>query len=279
MQNDSKSRPLRAPASKVNSKLIKLEREIAGIADRIRSGMDRSHTRFKIRRTIAASITAIKQKGAFLFALLRDYGLSTIKSARQLIRVAIHSGSRRSTSKSTVTFPTKKIIRKRSTTHQANALEYVFISICLGLIVICGVLILALFLQMKEMKVKIEQSELDLAANRAKLNRLEKLSQQSVIKESNPAKKAQPIRPALSFSEADIKAIRQFIKVLPPKPGAEQKIHLGDEISNLTLAPVPESLVEKLPKLRGARFTIDEDSSIAIIGEGANKVDAVLSSR
>jgi hypothetical protein len=43
------------------------------------------------------------------------------------------------------------------------------------------------------------------------------------------------------------------------------------------MAPIPASLVDQMPKLRGARFSIDQDGAIIIIGEGSNRVDAVLS--
>jgi hypothetical protein len=151
------------------------------------------------------------------------------------------------------------------------------------LIGVSGVLILALFLQIRDMKAKIEQSEIELATNRAHLNRVEKLvqqniaTQQTIINEPTSAKKAQPAHLPLSFSDADIKIIRQYIKVLPPKPGSPPKIHIGDEIKDLAVAPVSESLIGQLPKLRGARFSIDQDGAIIIIGEGSNRVDAVLS--
>jgi hypothetical protein len=49
-----------------------------------------------------------------------------------------------------------------------------------------------------------------------------------------------------------------------------------DEISNTALAPVPDSLVDHLPKLRGAKFSVDEDGAIIIVGEGRYRADAVI---
>ena len=278
MQNDSKSQPLEPRAPNAISKLIKLEREISGIAGRIRGGLDRSRSHLKKWRT--AIVKEIKQSLVVVIALFRQCRLAITTSARKLINVAIHTGSRPSVRTSNVVPPTATTVRKNPKT---NTLEHLFISACLGLIGVSGVLILALFLQIRDMKAKIEQSEIELATNKAHLNRVEKLAQQAVatqqtsIKEPTPERKAQPPHLPLSFSEADIKIIRQYIKVLPPKPGSPQKIHIGDEIKDLAVAPVSESLIGQLPKLRGARFSIDQDGAIIIIGEGSNQVDAVLS--
>lgn len=278
MQNDSKSQPLARRAPKAISKFIKLEREISGIAGRIRRGIDHSRSRLKKWRT--AFVKLIKQNLVVVIALSRQYRLAITASARKLINAASHAGSRPTARKSNVVPPTVPSVRKNPRT---NALEHLFISACLGLIGVSGVLILALFLQIRDMKAKIEQSEIELATNRAHLNRVEKLvqqtiaTQQTIIKEPTPAKKAQLEHLPLSFSEADIKIIRQYIKVLPPKPGSPPKIHIGDEIKDLAVAPVSESLIGQLPKLRGARFSIDQDGAIIIIGEGSNRVDAVLS--
>jgi hypothetical protein len=138
-------------------------------------------------------------------------------------------------------------------------------------------LILTLFLQIRDLKTEIAQSKTEVAITKAQLGQLEKAAHQPAVKEPTPAGKVQTAHLPLSFSDADIKIIRQFIKVLPPKPGTPQKIHLGDEIRNMAVAPVPQSLIDQLPKLRGARFSIDQDGSIIISGEGSNQVDAVLS--
>jgi hypothetical protein len=277
MQNDSKSQPLTVRAPKVISKLVKLERKISRLASRVRGGMNRAQARLKNRRTIAAFTNAIKQKLVSVIALSRDCGLAIAKSARKLIYAAIHGGSRPTTRKSNVVPPEVATTRKKPTSDRANALERLFISACFGLIGMCGILIVVLFLQIRDMKTKIAQWEIKLATNIAHLNRVERLAQQTIVKEPTPAIKAPEVHLPLSFSEAEIKTIRQYIKVLPPKPGTQQKIHLGDEIPDSAVAPVPQSLIDQLPKLRGARFSIDQDGAIIIIGEGSKRVDAVLS--
>ena len=73
-----------------------------------------------------------------------------------------------------------------------------------------------------------------------------------------------------------MKAIRTSIKVLPPKPGAQAKIRVGEEVSDVRSAPVPESLSTQIPKLRGARFSIDDNGAIVLFAEGSNYVGAVI---
>jgi hypothetical protein len=42
------------------------------------------------------------------------------------------------------------------------------------------------------------------------------------------------------------------------------------------MAPVPESLVGRIPKLRGARFLVDDSGAIVIVGDGSNRADVVV---
>ncbi len=39
---------------------------------------------------------------------------------------------------------------------------------------------------------------------------------------------------------------------------------------------MPDTIVDKVPKLRGARFAIDKNQAIVIVGGGSNRVDAIL---
>jgi hypothetical protein len=277
MQTDSKSQPLAPAAPKVISKLVKLEREISGFARRVRGGTDRARPRLKKRRTIAAFFTAIKQDLMSLARLSRGWRAAITASARKLIRIAIQSGSLARTYKRNVAPPLEPPLTSKPTTHRTNAFPYFLISACLGVVSLCVAMIVALFLQIRDLKIEVVQTGAELAATKSRLVQLEKITQQATVKEATPIKKAQAAHPPLSFSEADVKVIRQSIKVLPPKPGALQKFHLGDEIADSTVAPIPASLVDQLPKLRGARFSIDQDGAIIIIGEGSNRVDAVLS--
>ncbi len=151
---------------------------------------------------------------------------------------------------------------------RANAPGVFLVSICFGLLAICGVLIALLFLQVKDMKVR-------LAAAEAHLSKIEKIAQQQIVKEQKRPD-ASPRHLPITLDNDDMKAIRAFIKVLPSKPGAQQKIHVGEEISDNRSAPLPESLVNQMPKLRGAKFLVDDNGAIIIIGQGSNRAGAVI---
>ena len=80
---------------------------------------------------------------------------------------------------------------------------------------------------------------------------------------------------ALSLSPDEIRAIKEYIK---PAPIAGQaispSINVGDHITEATI-PVPSTLIDKVPKLVGAKFTI-HNGAIIIIKRDSHQVDAVL---
>ena len=157
----------------------------------------------------------------------------------------------------------------------------VLLAACFGFISICFILLVALLLQIKAMRSEMARSETDLAATNGRLAKSEKLVQQLIAKDSSSAINQsqhadnQP-HAALALSQDDRKIIRQFIKILPPKPGAKSSIQLGDQVLSSSSAPIPGELVDRIPKLRGARFSIDQDGTIVIFGEGSSHADALI---
>ena len=146
---------------------------------------------------------------------------------------------------------------------------------CFGLLAICGTIIALLFLQIKDMKVEMTGIKQRLATTEAQLGRVEKNALQ-LVKESSIFE-GPPRRAPIELGNDDMKAVRASIRVLPSKSGAEQrKTRVGDKISDTQSAPVPESLVTQMPKLRGAKFFVDQNGAIIIIGEGSSRVDAVI---
>jgi hypothetical protein len=80
---------------------------------------------------------------------------------------------------------------------------------------------------------------------------------------------------ALSLSPDEIRAIREYIKPAPIAGEAiSASISVGDRVSEATI-PVPSPLIDKVPKLVGARFTI-RNGAIIIIKRDSHQVDAVL---
>lgn len=244
----------------VGSGLAKLERTIGSIADRIRGGADLSHV--GVKSEIAKVGIGIKRQFNNVIGSSKTYGLAIAASGRKFLSMSAETVSLPS-SQQTVTLKRPK-----------TGLSALLISVCFGLIAVCGIMIFVVSSEIRNMKAEIAQWQNELAATKTQLNQIEKVGRQQ-----NNTVKVQSAHVPLAFNEAEIKVIRQFIKVLPPKPGAQQKIYVGDEISSTTLATVPDSLVDQIPKLRGAKFSIDQDGAIIIVGEGRNRADAVISYR
>lgn len=79
-----------------------------------------------------------------------------------------------------------------------------------------------------------------------------------------------------ALSRDEIQLIRDFVKVPPPLPGAARNINVGDLLLGIALAPLPEPIMEKVPKLRGARFTVDRNGAIVVVAPGTNRVDVII---
>jgi len=170
----------------------------------------------------------------------------------------------------------KEVELRRRVLGRAGALA---ISICFGLLVCCGIVIATLFTQVREMQADIASLKLRLAGVDSHVSRLELTAQQKIIKEAKLADTPPPPplrRVQISLSNDDIKLIRASIKVLPSQPGAQPKVQLGQEVSAISTVPVPGSLVGQIPKLRGAKFLVDDNGAIIIVAEGSNRADVVI---
>jgi hypothetical protein len=125
------------------------------------------------------------------------------------------------------------------------------------------------------MKAEIARWEQNLATTKNRLDHVERIERERITKEARTVNAA-PRHIPVTLNNDDTKAIRAFIKVLPSKPGTQQKIHVGEEISDISAVPVPDSLVNQIPKLRGSRFIVDDNGAIILIGEGSNHADAII---
>jgi hypothetical protein len=228
------------------------------------------------RNEIAYFFMIAKKKLAIAIAFCRTQSLIIAASGRKIITSAIRPASLAGAHKTTTyTRVGRMATSKERPIGRTGVPVTLFISIFFGLLCICGIMIAVLFVQFRDMKIQIAQWEQSLATTEARLSRVEKNAQQRIATESKIAN-AQAQHVPITLGNDDMKVIRAFIKVLPSKPGAQQKIHLGDEISDIPSAPVPESLVKQLPKLRGASFFIDQNGAIIIIGGGSKRADAVI---
>lgn len=120
---------------------------------------------------------------------------------------------------------------------------------------------------------QIQQDQSSAASKLARLeDRLSAVSQPGV---------SQPIPPLnnilMQITAVEGKLIREFLVNLNGlDPRVEAGYKVGDRIPNDKLLDFSLLLVEKVPKLKNTRYTIDEKSSIIIVSE-ENRVVAILS--
>jgi hypothetical protein len=79
---------------------------------------------------------------------------------------------------------------------------------------------------------------------------------------------------AISLTPEEIRLIRDFIKPAPLIGAPAPAINIGDTVSLATI-PLPSQLMEKIPKLLGARFTT-RNGSIVILRRDSRQADIVL---
>ena len=258
----TQKQPNMARTQKLNSKLIELEREIKAMLSPVR---DHRKTAPNKGSAIARFFKSVGKNGG-------NQTQAMAASGSNRNPIAAHPVPRAGEPEIATQ---EKPKAKRQAAGRASALG-VFLSICFGLLAICGAIIALLFLQIKDMKVEMTGIKQRLAATEAHLGRFEKIAQQQLVKESNIFD-GPPRRIPIELGNDDMKAIRASIRVLPSKSGAaQQKTRVGDKISDAKSAPIPESLVTQMPKLRGAKFFVDQNGAIIIIGEGSNRADAVI---
>jgi hypothetical protein len=79
---------------------------------------------------------------------------------------------------------------------------------------------------------------------------------------------------ALNLTSEEVRLIRDFIKPAPVTGTPAPTINVGDTVSIGTI-PLPSQLMEKVPKLLGARFTT-HNGSIIILRRDSRQADVVL---
>jgi hypothetical protein len=81
---------------------------------------------------------------------------------------------------------------------------------------------------------------------------------------------------SFTLTQDEVKLIRDFIKVPPAPPGAARNINIGDLLSDTALAPLPEPIMKKAPKLLDARFTVDRNGTIVVVAPGTNRAEVLI---
>ena len=88
------------------------------------------------------------------------------------------------------------------------------------------------------------------------------------------SKAAEAQVPALTLSREEVQLLREYIKPAPSAGTAEPALNVGDPVGSATI-PLPSQLMDKIPKLLGARFTT-RNGAIIITGNNSRRADAVV---
>ena len=149
----------------------------------------------------------------------------------------------------------------------------------LGLLA-CGVAV-ALLMQLSFFRRENAELQREVSRLRENFSKLEQtIKTEKSDDEKNPSTPSSQAprteQTAFQLSREETQLIRDFIKPAPNfgASGPTAAAAVGDAIEG-TLIPLPPALVEKAPRLAGARFAI-RNGGIIIVTRGSNKVDAVL---
>ena len=104
---------------------------------------------------------------------------------------------------------------------------------------------------------------------RAKLNQLDRNDQRTV-----------PVTPnviaGFYVTEQEAEFIREFLKVPPKNANATAKMALWIRVPAQATKPLPDGLVGKFEKLKGLRYAVDANNTIALIEQSTNIVIALI---
>jgi len=142
-----------------------------------------------------------------------------------------------------------------------------------------------IFIQLSTLKLEVASLKKELAGSTAKLARFEATvgaarSHPNEIKDGADARMLTSAgsiaRAPLVLTHDEVQLILAVIKVPPPPHGATPKINVGDLLPDTALAPLPEPITRKVPKLLGARFAIDRNRAIVVVAPDTNRVDIII---
>jgi hypothetical protein len=260
-----------ARVPRLRSKLVKLEQEIGGVADHLAGNAGRRRLAGKKRQgRISALFRGFGQNLVYMF---RQVG-GAVASARKAVTIGVRAAPAPRQQRTAV--PAGRTVPAKRTRAGTSGLGVVLVSVCFGLLALSGVIIALLFLQVRGMKDEIARWQQNLSATQAQLRQIERAARQKADNEAKAAAAAPPQPGPIVLGTEEMKSIRASIKVLPSKPGAQAKVRVGEEAPDLRSAPVPESLANQIPKLRGARFAVDDNGAIVLFAEGSNRIGAVI---
>lgn len=146
--------------------------------------------------------------------------------------------------------------------------------------------------RVKDLRSNAAQLQRQLASMEHRLGRLELEREQqvtprldekgnAVTSETNSAPVPPPafVEPAKGLSQTEIDIVREYIKTPPGMAAKGPTLKVGMSLANQPLIPLPPQLIEKLPKLVGARFRVDRDGAVVIVPAGSDRIGFIVPPR
>jgi hypothetical protein len=153
-----------------------------------------------------------------------------------------------------------------------------FALLTLLVVTICAGALVALT-QIKTLKTEIASLKRELLPLRERLTKYDQAERAMEVEVKAAAEKSKAStqnrseQAPLTFSREEVQLIRDYIKPAPFAGIASPAINVGDPIG--AMIPLPSPLMEKVPKLIGARFTT-RNGAIIISVKNSRRADAVL---
>jgi len=146
---------------------------------------------------------------------------------------------------------------------------------CLGAVTIVTCVGAAIALgQIKLLKSEIDKLRRELLPLNERLARLEQAEKNRPAVEINRPSASQSI---LELSPEEIQMIRDYIKPAPYSGPVGPPVNVGDPVTT-AMIPLPSPLTDKIPKLLGARFAI-QNGAIIIVRRNSRNAEIVLAPR
>ena len=164
---------------------------------------------------------------------------------------------------------------------ESGKLRAALVLACIAFTSMCIVISVALLIQVRELKREVASSERELIATNNRLVELDKTlkglaNTRSAVDSRGGDPKLLSAHIPIALNDSEAQFVREFIKVVPSLSGAQPRLKVGDELPSLASLPIPDAVAEKLPKLQGAKFAIDQNGAIVISGAGSDRVDVVI---
>jgi hypothetical protein len=173
---------------------------------------------------------------------------------------------------------------------RGNRVSGLIVSIlALLVVIICAGTVIAVT-QIRSLTAEIATLEKKLLTVKSQVGSPEQQSRKSSSRQDEPAvapapdkgrfvaeNRTSPALPSpqpLVLSPDEMRLIREYIKPAPSAGLATSPIKVGDPVTTGTI-PLPSSLMDKLPRLLGGRFTI-RNGTIVILRRDSRQADAVI---